>query len=107
MGNRLTGYRMSPFPMWVGIPIAPIPESSIEPSRTPDPIPGFPLNIRLPQIPDLSILSPRTHPTQPSTPNASARIPSAPTIPSVSQLSSSMATQPAIAPQPSSPARYL
>lgn len=96
--------------MWVGIPIAPIPESSIVPSPTPDPIPGFPLNIRLPQIPDLSILSPRTHPTQPLTPitpKAAARKPSAPTILPVSQLTSSIATQPAIAPQPSCPARYL
>ena len=61
--------------MWVGIPIAPIPESSIVPSRTLDPIPGFPLNIRLPQIPDLSILSPRTYPRSPGRPGRQTLLP--------------------------------
>ncbi|MEG4454689.1 CHAT domain-containing protein [Microcoleus sp. N9_A1] len=55
-------------------------------------------------MPGLFVLPPRARPTQPSTPttpNAAARIASTPTLPSVSQILSSLATQPAIATQPS------
>ncbi|MEG4346657.1 CHAT domain-containing protein, partial [Microcoleus sp. A003_D6] len=93
----------SPIPQIFIAPSA-TPESSIAPTPTPDPIPGFAIDFRLPKLPDLFLLPLRARPTQPSTPttpNAAARIASTPTLPSVSQITSSLASQPAIATQPS------